>query len=238
LLRVSERARSLFKKPFGSRWIFDVELIARYLRTYGNRDGLYEMPLRRWSDVGQSKVEWRDFMRAGAEMAAIYRTYGIKRDFNTLLRVITTPFLRYVGAGGVGTLCHYMLLTLLVSGFGVGPSLASVAGAILGASVNYFLNYHFTFACDMAHRVTLPRFALVAGMSVVLNGAGMWFATSKLGLHYFVAQLGCTGLVLAIGYLINAAWTFRSHRATSLPSRSQWREGGRSVSPQQHPGQR
>jgi putative flippase GtrA len=196
------------------------------------------MPLRRWTDVGESKVQWRDFMRAGAEMAAIYRAYGIKRDFNTLLRVTTTPFLRYVGAGGVGTLCHYMLLALLVSGFGVGPSLASVAGAILGASVNYLLNYHFTFACDMAHRVTVPRFALVAAMSVALNGVGMWLATSKLGLHYFIAQLGCTGLVLAIGYLINAAWTFRSHRAAPRPSLSRWQETGRSVSPQQHPGQR
>ena len=233
LLRVSERARSLFRKPFGSRWIFDVELIARYLSTYGSREGLYEMPLRRWTDVGASKVKWRDFMRAGAEMAAIYRTYGIKRDFDTLLRVTTTPFLRYVGAGGVGTLCHYMLLALLVSGFGVRPSLASVAGALLGASVNYVLNYHFTFACDIAHRVTVPRFAVVAGISVVLNGVGMWFATAKLGLHYFIAQLGCTGLVLVIGYLLNAAWTFRSHRVALPPNRSRWREAVRSVSRQQ-----
>jgi putative flippase GtrA len=176
---------------------------------------LYEMPLSRWTDVGESKVKLHDFMRAGAEMAAIYRAYGIKRDFNTLLRVTTTPFLRYVGAGGVGTLCHYMLLGLLVSVFGVRPALASVAGAVVGASVNYILNYHFTFACNMAHRVTVPRFAVVAGISVALNGVGMWFATSKLGLHYFIAQLGCTVLVLVIGYLVNAAWTFRSHRVAT-----------------------
>ena len=231
LFRVSERARSLFKKPFGSRWIFDVELLARYLSTYGDRDGLYEMPLRRWTDVGESKVKWRDFMRAGAEMAAIYRAYGIKRDFNTLLRVTTTPFLRYVGAGGVGTLCHYLLLALLVSVFDVRPSPASVAGALLGASVNYVLNYHFTFACNMAHRVTVPRFAVVAGISVVLNGVGMWFATSKLGLHYFMAQLGCTGVVLIIGYLVNAAWTFRSHRVATHPHRSRWRDASRSAAP-------
>jgi glycosyltransferase involved in cell wall biosynthesis len=231
LLRINERARSLFRKPFGSRWIFDVELLARYLSTYGSRDGLYEMPLRRWTDVGESKVEWRDFMRAGAEMAAIYRAYGIKRDFDTLMRVTTAPFIRYVGAGGVGTLCHYMLLGLLVSVFGARPALASVAGALLGASVNYILNYHFTFACDMAHRVTVPRFAVVAAISVALNGLGMWFATSRLGLHYFVAQLGCTGLVLVIGYLINAAWTFRSHRVATRPDRSRWRDAGRSISP-------
>jgi putative flippase GtrA len=131
-----------------------------------------------------------------------------------------------------------MLLTLLVSVFAVKPSLASVAGAILGASVNYLLNYHFTFASTMAHRVTAPRFAVVAGISVVLNGVGMWFATSKLGLHYLIAQLGCTGLVLAVGYLINAAWTFRSHRAATRSNHSRWGEAGRSVSPRRQQEQR
>lgn len=209
LLRVSERARSLFGRPFGSRWIFDVELFARYLSTYGSREGLYELPLLRWTDVGESKVKWQDFVRAGAEMAAIYRTYGVKRDLNTLLRLATAPFLRYVGAGGVGTLFHYLLLLLLAGVFGVRPALATVAGATLGACVNYIVNYHFTFACDVAHRVTVPRFALVAGISVVLSGVGVWFATTKLGIHYFVAQLGCTGAVLVLGYLVNAAWTFK-----------------------------
>ena len=211
LLRVSDRARSLFSQPFGSRWIFDVELFARYLSRYGGPDGLYELPLRRWTDVGGSKLRWRDFVRSGAEMAEIYRTYGAQRDFNTLLRLASAPFLRYVGAGGLGTLCHYLLLGLLVQGFAVKPVAASVAGALLGASVNDILNYHFTFASDMAHRVTVPRFATVALIAVALNGAGMWFATTKLGLHYLVAQLGCTGAVLVIGYLLNAAWTFRAH---------------------------
>jgi putative flippase GtrA len=211
LLRVTERARSLFKSPFGSRWIFDVELLARYLSTYGSHEGMYELPLRRWTDMGESKVKWRDFVRAAAEMAAIYRTYGIRRDFNTLLRLASASFPRYVGAGAAGTLCHYCVLALLVGVFAVRPALGSVTGALVGASVNYILNYHFTFASNLPHRVTVPRFALVAAISAALNGSGMWFATTLLGLHYFVAQLGCTASVLAVGYLLNAAWTFRSH---------------------------
>jgi putative flippase GtrA len=210
LLRVTERSRSLFEKPFGSRWIFDVELFARYLSVYGSRDGLYELPLMRWTDVGESKVKWHDFMRAGAEMAAIYRAYGIKRDFNTLLRLTTAPFLRYVGAGGVGTLCHYLVLGILAGLFAVTPTLATVAGALVGAGVNYLLNYHFTFASRAAHRVTIPRFLAVAALSALLNGLGMWFATTRLGLHYFIAQLGCTAAVLIVGYLLNAAWTFKT----------------------------
>jgi dolichyl-phosphate beta-glucosyltransferase len=211
LMRVNARARSLFEKPFGSRWIFDVELFARYLAVYGDRNGLYELPLLRWSDVGESKIKWHDFMRASAEIASIYRAYGIKRDFDSFLRLLTAPFLRYVGAGGVGTLCHYLVLTILVTLFAVTPAAATVAGALVGAGINYLLNYHFTFASSATHRTTLPRFLMVATLSAVLNGVGMWFATSRLGLHYLVSQLGCTAVVLVVGYLLNAAWTFRTY---------------------------
>jgi dolichyl-phosphate beta-glucosyltransferase len=234
LIRVSDRARSLFEKPFGSRWIFDVELFARYLSIYGTSEGLYELPLRRWTDVGESKVEWHDFMRAGAEMAAIYRSYGIKRDFNALLRLVTAPFVRYAGAGAIGTLCHYLVLLLLAGVLAVRPALASVAGALVGAGANYLLNYHVTFASNAAHRVTLPRFVVVAVISAILNGAGMWFATTRLDVHYLVAQLGCTAAVLVIGYLLNSAWTFRSrriaNRARSI-GREPLRAGQRQATP-------
>lgn len=219
LLRVTERARSLFERPFASRWIFDVELFARYLSTYGSREGLYELPLRRWTDIGESKVKWHDFMRAGAEIAAIYRTYGIKRDFNTLLRLLSAQFVRYAGAGAVGTLCHYLVLVLLAEVFRVTPPAASVAGALMGAGVNYLLNYHFTFASKLAHRITLPRFLAVAVISAALNGVGMWFATTRLGVHYLLAQLGCTTAVLLIGYALNAVWTFRSRGPNSAGAR-------------------
>jgi len=211
LMRVNERARALFERPFGSRWIFDVELFARYLNVYGDRNGLYELPLLRWTDVGESKIKWHDFMRAGAEIASIYREYGVKRDFNSFLRLLTAPFLRYVGAGGIGTLCHYLVLATLVTLFAVKPAVATVVGALVGAGINYFLNYHFTLASSVAHRITVPRFLVVATLSAVLNGVGMWFATTRLGLHYLVSQLGCTAGVLVVGYLLNAAWTFRTY---------------------------
>jgi dolichyl-phosphate beta-glucosyltransferase len=215
LLRVGEPGeptRSLFAQRFGSRWIFDVELFARYLRAYGTEQGIYELPVMRWTDMGESKVKWHDFMRAGAELAAIYRDYGIKRHYNVLLRFSSAPFLRYVSAGGVGTLSHYLVLLLLAAVLGVAPTPATVAGALVGAGVNYLLNYHFTFASSAAHRITLPRFLLVAAGSASLNGLGMWFATTRLGMHFFPAQLGCTAAVLMIGYLINAGWTFRARR--------------------------
>ncbi len=59
LFRVDARVREVFGSPLSSRWVFDVEVIARL------RSGLddvqaqrlfYEQPLRRWNDVSGSKL--------------------------------------------------------------------------------------------------------------------------------------------------------------------------------------
>jgi hypothetical protein len=68
------------------------------------------------------------------------------------------PFIRYAGVGAVGTAVHYGTLIALVQGLGANAVVASTAGFIVGAFVNYALNHQFTFASDRAHRVALPRF--------------------------------------------------------------------------------
>jgi putative flippase GtrA len=217
LFRSSLGMRRLFELPFGSRWIFDVEIFARYLTTMGDRGALYELPLRTWTDVGDSRVRPRDFLRAGGEMAAIYRNYRLRRDLDLLLRLLAAPFLRYVGAGGLGTAAHYLVLTLVVELLQIVPAYATVVGAFAGAILNYVLNYHFTFASKAPHRRTLPRFFVVAAVSAALNGLGMWYATHRLSLHYLLAQLLCTGAVLVLGYVLNRIWTFRLPGASRTP---------------------
>jgi putative flippase GtrA len=204
--------QQLLDRPFGSRWIFDVELLARYLTTSGARDGLYELPLQRWTDVGESHVKPRDFLRAGGEMAAIYRNYGLRRDFALMLAFVSAPFVRYAGAGGAGTAVHYGTLTVVVELVGASPTVGTGIGALAGACVNYILNYHLTFASNMPHRRTAPRFFAIAALAAALSTAGMWFAVHRFHMHYLLAQLVCTFLVLVMGYALNRLWTFRSSR--------------------------
>jgi glycosyltransferase involved in cell wall biosynthesis len=82
LFRVSNVLRAMFAEPFVSRWIFDVELLARFLSRHdGFRLGLtatdcmYEVPLDTWEDVGASRVRGRDFLVAPLELMRIYRSY-------------------------------------------------------------------------------------------------------------------------------------------------------------------
>lgn len=81
LFRVEPATRELFQQRFCSRWIFDVELLARMQAQ--TRLGLlppaeeivYECPLARWQDVAGSKLNSADFLRALLELVAIQRKY-------------------------------------------------------------------------------------------------------------------------------------------------------------------
>lgn len=81
LFRVGEHVDDLFGTPFRTHWIFDVEILARYLVHHRDRSvdevaaGIYEVPLREWRDVGGSKVGPTDYLVAPAELARIYWTY-------------------------------------------------------------------------------------------------------------------------------------------------------------------
>ena len=64
IFRVTRHAPALFGQPFLSRWIFDVEIIARYLQQVGTAAAakrIYEFPLLRWVDVAGSKLKPKDF---------------------------------------------------------------------------------------------------------------------------------------------------------------------------------
>jgi glycosyltransferase involved in cell wall biosynthesis len=80
LFRCNDATRALFAEPFGSRWVFDVELLARYLTQGGEPSAIRELPLARWTDVAGSKVKPYDFARGLVELLRIKRKYGLRRS--------------------------------------------------------------------------------------------------------------------------------------------------------------
>ena len=118
-------------------------------------------------------------------------------------------FLRFAAVGALGTAAHYALLLVLVEGAGVDPVAGSVAGFLLGALVNYTLNRTLVFRSDRAHAEALPRFLAVAGVGLGWNALLMYILVDFAGVHYLLAQILTTAILLVWHYLGNALWTFR-----------------------------
>jgi dolichyl-phosphate beta-glucosyltransferase len=81
LFRTGPILDRVLAEPFTSRWIFDVEILARLVRAH--RAGcapaveayVCELPLLAWCDVHGSKLGPSDFFRAVPELAAIRQRY-------------------------------------------------------------------------------------------------------------------------------------------------------------------
>ena len=93
LFRRSAVTRVAFRKPFLSRWIFDVEILVRMSRYYRNvksvKNAVYEFPLDQWREVAGSKLTSWDFARALRELIQIYTIYVL--GFRPKPRVTARP---------------------------------------------------------------------------------------------------------------------------------------------------
>jgi glycosyltransferase involved in cell wall biosynthesis len=79
LFRADDGTRRLFTAPFLTRWLFDVELLARLIHQYPDhtRDQLeahvVEVPVRKWMDVADSRVTLTDVLRTPVALFTIWR---------------------------------------------------------------------------------------------------------------------------------------------------------------------
>ncbi|MGF6573905.1 putative flippase GtrA [Paraburkholderia sp. GAS333] len=121
-------------------------------------------------------------------------------------------FVAYAAVGATGTVAQYLVLIALVRLNLTTAAVGSMAGAIVGALVNYWLNRCITFRSTASHLSTLPKFAAIAGVGVVVSGLVMKALTEDHHVNYLFAQVVASTLVLVLTYLINSAWTFKTRR--------------------------
>jgi glycosyltransferase involved in cell wall biosynthesis len=77
LFRAHPGLHELIDEPFITRWLFDVEILARWLRLHPERRrdvGLWirELPLDEWVDLGDSRVRVTDALRTPLDLVRIY----------------------------------------------------------------------------------------------------------------------------------------------------------------------
>ena len=114
----------------------------------------------------------------------------------------------YTGIGAIGTTGHYVTLILLVQVIHTNPVIATTIGFVIGALINYALNYRLTFNSNKRHREALTKFFSVASLGAVINTAIMTVGINLLALHYLVIQVIATCFVLTLNFTANKYWTF------------------------------
>ena len=129
-------------------------------------------------------------------------------SINDKHKLFISRFIKFIGVGAFGTLVHYIILICTIQLFHLNAVLASSLGAIFGALVNYYLNYHFTFESNKRHVDAMSKFFTVATIGFVLNGLLMTLFTQQYTIHYLIAQIITTGIILIWNFLGNHFWTF------------------------------
>lgn len=114
----------------------------------------------------------------------------------------------YIGAGGVATASHYAVTVASVEIAEITPVIASVLGFGVGAGIKYWLNYSVTFRSRAGHTSALARYAAVLFTLWALNTALFALFTYTFGLHYFLAQVATTLMLIPPGYLMSRHWVF------------------------------
>lgn len=77
-----DAAETAFAEPFLTRWLFDVEVLARLRNQYGDGavvDNVLEVPLRQWTGIDGSKLRAWHFLHAPLELWRIARRYNAGR---------------------------------------------------------------------------------------------------------------------------------------------------------------
>lgn len=69
-------AKSLFSKPFKTKWLFDVELLLRYKKLEPDFSNyILEEPLKVWIEKGGTKIKLREFLMFPFQLLKVYFSY-------------------------------------------------------------------------------------------------------------------------------------------------------------------
>lgn len=124
------------------------------------------------------------------------------------MKSLAHAFSSFLAVGVICTAFQYALLILLVQAGGANPTLASSIGFAVSSVLNYALNYRFTYRATSAHATSFPRFAVVAMAGLGLNASIVYAGTEVVEVHYLLAQVAATGLVLFWNFFLNLKWSF------------------------------
>ena len=108
------------------------------------------------------------------------------------------------------TAVDFSVFKLLIMWEGFSPPLATAAGCVVGALVNYSMNRKWTFESNAARSPQLLRYALVSASGAGLNSGGM-----TLFLHYLKWDPSVSWIIIRL--LVSWGWNLPLQRFFVFP---------------------
>ena len=118
-------------------------------------------------------------------------------------------FTMYIVSGFASVATHYAFAIFAVEVLGWRALFATSAGYMVGAITKYVMNYFLAFESVAPHLKAIPRFAVMLLAMFAVNGAIFWALHEHYALHYMVAQVITTAVLVPVGYVVNRWWVFR-----------------------------
>jgi putative flippase GtrA len=121
---------------------------------------------------------------------------------------------RFLLAGGVATLLHWLTMLILIRS-GLNAVLATSMGATLGLLANYVGQHRYAFCSGLPHRIAFPRYLTGAALGWGLNLMGFSLLLAW-GLSVALAQIITTGLVALANYFFARRFVFHDKQTISV----------------------
>jgi len=119
---------------------------------------------------------------------------------------------RFIISGGSCTMLHYIIMAILIYK-AIDPVYATVYGAIAGATLNYFLQYYYTFESKRGHGLASLTYLINLGVSFLINILIFIFFYKYFNIHVVMAQIITTGIVMVYNYLIYKLFIFMPNKS-------------------------
>jgi len=99
---------------------------------------------------------------------------------------------KFFFVGLLSTASHYIVLYILFTWFNIELVLATSFGALVGAVVNYLLNYFYTFDSQRRHFRAARVFVLVVCIGMLINASIVWLVFHPFSQSALLSQISAT----------------------------------------------
>ena len=114
---------------------------------------------------------------------------------------------KFIISGGSATISHLSAMAFLVW-IGVVPLISTSVGVIVGAIVNYVLQYYYTFDADIDHKKSIRNYIITVCFSFVSNFILFWVFHHLIGINIIFSQLLTSATVAIQNYIIYKKFVF------------------------------